>query len=47
MKQADINRREFMKVAGAAAGLAAVAPMVSAAAQETLKGKIKIGRAHV
>ncbi len=41
MKQADINRREFMKVAGAAAGLAAVAPMVSAAAQETLKGKIK------
>jgi hexulose-6-phosphate isomerase len=41
MKKTDINRREFMKIAGAAAGLAAMAPMMGAGAEDTLKGKVK------
>jgi len=41
MKNTDMNRRDFMRVAGAAAGLAAMAPMMGASAQDTLKGKIK------
>ncbi len=41
MKTADINRRDFLKVAGAAAGLAALSPAINAGAEETLKGKIK------
>ena len=41
MKAADINRRDFLKVAGAVAGMAAVAPMMGAGAEETLKGRVK------
>ncbi len=41
MKSNDMGRRDFLKVAGAAAGVAAVAPVFSAAAQGPLRGKIK------
>ena len=41
MKKADINRRDFMMAAGAAAGMAAFAPTFSAAAEDTLKGRVK------
>jgi hexulose-6-phosphate isomerase len=36
-----MDRRGFLKVAGAAAGMAAAAPIFSAGAEDTLKGKIK------
>jgi hexulose-6-phosphate isomerase len=36
-----MDRRRFLKVAGAATGMAAVAPMFSATAEGTLKGKVK------
>ncbi len=41
MKTNDMDRRRFLKVAGAATGMAAVAPMFSATAEGTLKGKVK------
>ncbi len=41
MKTSDINRRDFLKVAGAAAGVAAMAPMLNAGAEDSLKGKVK------
>lgn len=41
MKTNDMDRRRFLKVAGAATGMAAVAPIFSATAEGTLKGKVK------
>ncbi len=41
MKTGNMDRRDFLRVTGAAAGMAAVAPMFSAAAEDTLKGKAK------
>ena len=41
MKTYGMDRRDFLKVAGMTAGLAAMAPMLGAAAEESLKGKVK------
>ncbi len=41
MKTYGMDRRAFLKVAGMTAGMAAMAPMLGAAAEESLKGKVK------